>query len=175
MENQAIADGGKRKSATVTITEDGQVENVVLAYELVIFANGVVSESVEKFVGTGALNGYGAGIDCKISEDVLKITCTADTSTNGKIYAYKKVDLTDYKTLSFSVVNYGRRFGIAYFGVFTSTDIGGFAASHSIETTGAFNVDVSTLSGEYWVGFWGANDFSSRKASNISLNDIILK
>lgn len=53
MENQAtaISDSGKSASKTVTITRDGQVENVVLSYQRNLFSRGEVSEKTYYDVG----------------------------------------------------------------------------------------------------------------------------
>ena len=164
---------GKSKSATVSITADGQTESVTLQYELYLYKDG------DKFTDvTGGWTTYNPAPDgsdtgnVSYGEGGIEIWCDG-----SKRYVYaaarttKKIDLTDFNTLQFTSVNsYGniRRVEVSK----ETTYLSG-AATSSIDGTGNKTVDISALSGEYYVIFMCLNQ--EYKDTGLKVNNVLLK
>lgn len=109
MENQAIADGGKQKSATVPITRDGQVENVVLAYEIEVLPGSFTWVNKNNFhayaEGAGSQHHRVSGShkvdDTGISLSIESYQCNG----NNYMETEEKVDLTGCKTIMCEATN----------------------------------------------------------------------
>lgn len=126
--------GSKRTSKTVSITAEGQVETVVLAYEFFIFKN-----------GSGLTSGYSvAGSGGNVSKDSIS---WSGSSSDGGISVHIKpaVALNDYSKLCVDFecsYNWGGDYGMG-FGVGTD------AASASMITNTNWTAKVtSTARGE---------------------------
>lgn len=153
-----ITNGSKTKSKAVEITAEGQTENVTLTYELVLFEDGAY-QNIGSFSQAEIINGnlrmYGSG-----GSGMSEVYKTFITDI--------KLDLTNYKTLTFSLAEFeiwdntypgtrNTRFGVC------SNTIGNVhpsAANIAAETTLSIGnngtditvtVDVSALTGEYYV------------------------
>ena len=164
---------GKSKSTTVSITTDGQTESVTLQYELYLYKDG------DKFTDvTGGWTAYNPAPDGSevgivgYVEGGIEIWCDG-----SKRYVYaaarttKKIDLTDFNTLQFTSVNsYGniRRVEVSK----ETTYLSG-AATLSIDGTGDKTVDISALSGEYYVIFMCLNQ--EYIDTGLKVNNVLLK
>lgn len=151
--------GNQSKSATVEITAEGQVKNVELAYELVLFKDGAYQD-------IGSFN------NATITNGNLVMSASGTDGAGGSIsrtfITNKKLDLTNYSTLTFSLASFTINsdypsYRKAYFGVcskavaweeglddtnikaktiLTNTDQG---------TNKTVTVDVSALTGSFYV------------------------
>ena len=164
---------GKTKSTTVSITADGQTESVTLQYELYLYKDG------DKFTDvTGGWTTYNpapAGSDIGsvgYREDGIEMWCDG-----SKRYVYvatrttNMIDLTNFNTLQFTSVNsYGsiRRVEVSK----ETTYLSG-ATSLSIDDTGDKTVDISKLSGEYYVIFMCLNQ--EYIDTGLKVNNVLLK
>ena len=145
---------GKSKSQSVKITADGQSVSVTLNYAVFVFDNGAVvpfskESQSEATVSIGNTISFGSGS----GSDVYKRGAVA--------YTTSKIDLTEYTSVVFEgsftkVVNSNGARSIA--GVITQTPSANqrqdslFAAKAYLDVTNSsWTVDISSLSGEYYV------------------------
>lgn len=142
------ADGGKTKSATVSITAEGQVATVELVYELVLFDNGVVDGytwSTSGHSGTGVKNGT-----------IYTLAYMSGTSA-AKAYLNEEIDLSSYTKLYFYVTDagYGNALyddNVCYAGV-TAADTATYLAKVTVvqcssipsRTNELLSVDISSV------------------------------
>ena len=89
--------GSKSNTAEVIITTDGQTETVALAYELVLFKDGAYQD-------IGSFN------NATITSGNLVMTASGNDGAGGAIHrtfvSDVKLDLTNYKTLTFSLAEF---------------------------------------------------------------------
>ena len=139
--------GSKSKSKAVSITADGQVEAVTLAYEYAIFD------------ASGLNSAYSSGGDATV-------TVTTDSSGtkilkfpngggyNRMAYLTPAVDLTNYKTLKISgFATADRKFAV--WKTVPDSNNAGMTASVVIKqgtSKSTYTIDVSSLSGSYYLG-----------------------
>lgn len=89
--------GSQTASKSVSITADGQVATVTLAFELVLFKN-------------GAYQNIGSFNNATITNSNLVMTASGNDGVGGAIHrtfvSDVKLDLTNYKTLTFSLAEF---------------------------------------------------------------------
>lgn len=146
---KAVKDS-KSKSATVKITAEGQVKNVELAYDYIIFSNETGLNSVYSDGGGGAT--------VKVSTDSSgkKILTFPTGGGQYATMAYLKpaVDLTKFNTLKISAfADDNRKFGL-WKAVPDSSNKGlvAYAIIKSGTSPSSYTIDVSKLSGNYYLG-----------------------
>ena len=88
---------GKSKSQSVSITADGQSESVTLSYELDIFANGVLDNSI-----TGGFDNSG---QLTIANNNLKISYSNSGSGSADVTTKNSIDISDYDNVKLDVVS----------------------------------------------------------------------
>ena len=167
----------KEKTKTVSITGNGQYKMVTISYDLEIYANGELDPSVGNLIASPALGGHDYPLSHAFNPGAIRIWCPGDSSTQGYIYTGNRVDVTQYNTIYVTVSDHSPRFQYAEFGVIRALEAGNhgqFVASATITSDNTYTVDISQVSGQYHIGFWGANDFVGRKASSILINEIRL-
>ena len=91
------SDGTNTKSQSVEITSEGQNESVELGYELEIFANGVINESV-----TG---GFDNSSRLTIVDNNLKIFYSNIGSGSADVTTKNSIDISDYDNVKLDVVS----------------------------------------------------------------------
>lgn len=99
--------GSQSKSAAVEITAEGQVETVVLSYELIVFNNGDQNTEVTGGITkTGyTLSGYNSTVNSQVTIGetiVLKGVApggATSTDKNGLVGTANIIDMSPYKTL----------------------------------------------------------------------------
>ena len=144
-------DGSKTKSATVSITADGQSKSVTLAYELVLYDSGdqhsTVTGGWKNNSGTFALN-----------SDSMALV--GGYHTDASAFTNNLVDLTDYNTLYFTLAyNDDGSARQGAIGISTSnTDAAPSYVSSISGINGTFSkttksIDISSITGSYYVGF----------------------
>ena len=152
---------GKSKSTTVSITADGQSESVTLHYKLYQAGD---TDTGFLSVGWPFVNGAHTGSP-KIAYKTDSAVFTAPDgagSTSGVVYFPDKIDLTPYTTLTADAtlagsINYDTRPEGLY--IWSKIKSGYYqddsVASALFGKTGKkiLTIDVSKLSGEYYIGF----------------------
>ena len=91
------SDGTNTKSQSVEITSEGQNESVELGYELEIFANGVINESV-----TG---GFDNSSRLTIVDNNLKISYSNIGAGSADVTTKNSIDISDYDNIKLDVVS----------------------------------------------------------------------
>ena len=151
-------DGKNTKSQSVEITSEGQSESVALSYQLVLYDGGqVVPWSVVKS-GNAVVNLDSSG---KIA------TTGGPDGCEHVVYPTSKIDLTKYtklcahaKITEYMDVTYQKE----HLCVLTNTPSNSDANNNSTNTVsysffdtseGDFVIDISSLTGQYYVGFKG--------------------
>ena len=164
---------GKTKSTTVSIASDGQSKSVKLQYELYLYKDG------DKFTDvTGGWTTYNPAPDGSDTGNVgygeggIEMWCDG-----SKRYVYvaarttNMIDLTDFNTLQFTSVNtYGHIRNVAVTKMLPGV---GSAAELVISETGDKTVDISALSGEYYVVFTCMNQ--EYIDTGLKVNNVLLK
>lgn len=154
---------GKTKSATVSITAEGQVATVTLAYELVLFNNGVVSgyawDSSNHDVSYG---------DAKISNGLIYLygyTWGDDLSLHpgwGEIGISSTIDLSDYSTLNVRLKKIDNAEGTAKIQVGT-TALGDNTATKNVTLTAGTttSLDISSITGNKYISLYAVSNTST--------------
>lgn len=150
----------KSKSQDVSIESDGQSVSVSLNYQLVLFDNGTVGVPISLGYKNYPANSVTIG-------DVIAINAAKnDTTTPSHASAVtdEKIDISDYSTLYVSttyrevtdgtygavwlLVGKNRTASVYNYGNAPK----GWTASASVDEIGVTSLDVSTLTGEYYIG-----------------------
>ena len=162
---------GKSKSQSVKITAEGQSESVTLNYAVFVFDNGAVvpfskESQSEATVSIGNTISFGSGSGSGIYE------------RGAVAYTTSKIDLTEYTSVVFEgsftkVVNSNTARSIA--GVITQTPSANqiqdslFAAKAYLDVTNSsWTVDISSLSGEYYVCVSAGNGMADNLIGSIT-------
>lgn len=139
---------GKTKSTTVSITANGQVETVELAYDYVIF------DSTDGLNATYSDGGGGATVTVSTSGGVKVLTFPDGGGYNRMAYLTPAVDVTEFNTLKISAfASADRKF--ALWNNKPNSYETGIVASVVIKqgtSPSAYAIDVSKLSGSYYLG-----------------------
>ena len=151
------SDNSKSKSISVTVAESdkGQVKNVTLAYDLVLYSAGDEHTAI-----TG---GWVSKRACTITKntDNLYVVATMTYTVNSGVFATaNKIDLSHYSRLYYNARNDASEDGYFGVGVWASipavgTDPIPSAAAYvalKANTSEESYIDISSLSGEYYVG-----------------------
>ena len=140
--------GSKSTSKTVSITAEGQVATVVLAYEYVIFNSGGLNSAYSD-------GGGGATVTVTTDSSGVKILkFPSGGGYNRMAYLKPAVDLTDYKMLKISgFATADRKFAV--WKTVPDSDNAGMTASVVIKqgtNKSSYTIDVSKLTGNYYLG-----------------------
>ena len=141
--------GSQSTSQTVAITTQGQVVDVVLGFDYVIFSNETGLNSAYTDGGGGATVNV-----VTISSGEKVLIFPNGGGDNRMAYIKPAVDLTNYKTLKISgAAGANRWFGV-WNQVPNSSDIGVVAKviMGPSDTPVLYTIDVSNLSGSYYLG-----------------------
>ena len=173
---------GKTKSQSVSITTDGQAESVTLSYSILYQAGDTDTGflSVAWPFSNGAWEG-----SPKITYNTNSVVFTApdgEGSTSGVVYFPDKIDLTPYATLTADATLSGsinadtRPEGLYIWSKIKS----GYYQEASVSSalfgnTGKkiLTIDVSKLSGEYYIGFGLRRELTP--VETITLREVALK
>lgn len=141
--------GGQSASKAVSITAEGQVATVELAYDYVIFSNETGLNSAFSDGGGGATVNV-----VTISSGEKVLIFPNGGGDNRMAYIKPAVDLTNYKTLKISGAAGANR----WFGVWNQVPNSyhnGVVAQVTMglsDTPVLYTIDVSSLSGSYYLG-----------------------
>ena len=149
----SCTDGTQTASKTVTISAEGQSESVRLAYfDGTIYDAGTVNVEME-------VTSSPAG--------VYSVTYNASSLTfkygGGQAAGFlsAKVDVTDYSTLKVTYKGNNVLSGVGYVAIndtntvaYNSSPKGSSAFYHATPDTHTGSLDISSFTGEYYVGIW---------------------
>lgn len=148
---------GKTKSTTVSITTDGQSSSVTLAYELVLYDSGDQIEAVTGGWGSRWVDGQGVVFNA----DYIHIN-GLKSNYYGIVSPNNPVDVTNYSKLIISVSS---AINDCYFGLnpnqYTSQNSLPTTASKVFYASGIHELDISSVSGLYYVGIVAKADDNS--------------
>ena len=124
------------------------------------------------FTYGGYTVGGGTVSDANLS---LTATMTPNYMLLGTATAY---DLTNYNTLhiecSFALPSSGYG-GTAYAVASTSTNLGAQAVSQDVRNGTSFDIDVSSLSGAHYIGFYGAGSSAYGSGGVLTVTEVYLE
>ena len=155
--------GSKSKEKEILITSEGQVENVTLTYELVLFNNGVVSGYA--WDSSNFDSGYG---DAKVSNGLIYLYgYTWDNNISlqsgwGEIGISSAIGLSDYSTLKVRLKKIDGADGIAKIQVGT-TALGDNTATKKVTLTAGTttSLDISSITGSKYISLYAQSDTST--------------
>lgn len=111
--------GSQSKSVAVKITTEGQVENVTLAYELVLF-DGSNGGDVTSLTGGWDNDGHNGSVTFSVDSDAIRYNYSVDQSAGEIsrtwcIFTKNRIDIAGYTTLkmTFKTMSGGKSWGIA--------------------------------------------------------------
>ncbi len=152
--------GTDTASKDVSITATGQIETVILSYALLLYDAG--NEYIEN---TG---GWESKRYCELTNTTTSLHAvpTARYSANAGVFATaNKINLTEYNTLHYSAKNNAAENSYLQIAVWETIPMSGdptaaavAKASFSANEEKTGDIDVSKLSGEYYIGgsvAWG--------------------
>lgn len=154
--------GSKSKSKAVSITAEGQVENVTLTYELVLFNNGVVSGYA--WDSSNVESGYGYA---QVSDGLIYLG--GFTWDNGLVFKpgwgeigiSSAIGLSDYSTLKVRLNKIDSAKGTAKIQVGT-TALGDDTATTTVTLTAGTttSLDISSITGSKYISLYAQSDTS---------------
>ena len=119
--------------------------------DLYLYDNGTVTEAAGSVASDNGKNAF------SLNATTLHINSTGH-NVWGHIYFTKKIDLTYFKTLymvgKMAITGAGESWGSIQFGVFPSLTATAAAKIEGAKAQGTHSIDVSELSGEYYVSFY---------------------
>lgn len=157
--------GSKSKSKAVSITAEGQIETVVLSYELVLFDNGDVTSLTGGWKATYYAENYGSA---KIADGL--ITIQGATAYGGSAAAYQtlymtknKIDFTPYNAFKAHINTVSTNAALLiktqqtlegwWDTPLTDGTCVGYKKLTTSDAGANASVDISSLTGSYYVGF----------------------
>ena len=152
----SCTDGTNTKSKSVEITNDGQIVSVILFYGLYLYSKGNMHTDVGGDWSTSGYSRAGWGnfenISPKNTDEGLSISPGTQICVFGK---ENKVDLTEYSKLSFTLATNTTHQPQCFI---TSTkslmqESNTVANIRFEEQTGEITLDISSISGSYYVAF----------------------
>lgn len=152
--------GSKSKEKEVIITAEGQVENVALSYDLVLFNNGVVSGY--KWDSSNFDSGYG---DAKVSNGLIYLYgYTWDNNISlqsgwGEIGISSAINLSDYSALKVRLKKIDSANGTAKIQVGT-TALGDNTATKTVTLTAGTttSLDISSITGSKYISLYAQSN-----------------
>lgn len=155
--------GSKSTSKAVEITAEGQVKNVTLSYELVLFNNGVVSGYA--WDSSNADSSYGIA---QVSDGLIYLYgYTWDNGLTlkpgwGEIGISSAISLSDYSTLKVRLNKTNGAEGTAKIQVGT-TVLGDNTATTTVTLTAGTttSLDISSITGNKYISLYAQSDTST--------------
>lgn len=146
---------GKTKSTTVSITTDGQSENVALNYRYYWVKNGQIQNGLGKVQEPGTDN----WIKFNSSWNYFIFDTSAG---NAWMRSSSKVDVTNYSKL---VIEVNTVTGNSYFGLTSADNISSSYVTRTTVSSTTKSLDISSIRGTYYIGLWF--EYNSRNIYNI--------
>lgn len=152
----SCTDGSSTVSKSVTITAAGQVESVKLSYDLILYDSGdEYTDITGGWSGFACYSGTSKGTFTKNSSSIYIKSNGSKGAQSIAAAPANKIDITDISTLKVNVTSFNVQSEYrSYFLLSSSRDtssVSNAAASIEIKGTGEIALDVSGLSGSYYV------------------------
>lgn len=152
----SCTDGSSTVSKSVTITATGQVESVKLSYDLILYDSGEeYSDITGGWSGFACYSGTSKGTFTKNSSSIYIKSNGSKGAQSIAAAPANKIDITDISTLKVNVTSFNVQSEYrAYFLLSSSRDtlsVSESVASKEIKGTGEIALDISGLSGSYYV------------------------
>ena len=152
----SCTDGSSTVSKSVTITATGQVESVKLSYDLILYDSGEeYSDITGGWSGFACYSGTSKGTFTKNSSSIYIKSNGSKGAQSIAAAPANKIDITDISTLKVNVTSFNVQSEYrAYFLLSSSRDtssVSNSVASKEIKGTGEIALDISGLSGSYYV------------------------
>lgn len=152
----SCTDGSSTVSKSVTITATGQVESVKLSYDLILYDSGEeYSDITGGWSGFACYSGTSKGTFTKNSSSIYIKSNGSKGAQSIAAAPANKIDITNISTLKVNVTSFNVQSEYrSYFLLSSSRDtssVSNAAASIEIKGTGEIALDVSSLSGSYYV------------------------
>ena len=152
----SCTDGSSTVSKSVTITATGQVESVKLSYDLILYDSGdEYSDITGGWSGFACYSGTSKGTFTKNSSSIYIKSNGSKGAQSIAAAPANKIDITDISTLKVNVTSFNVQSEYrAYFVLSSSRDTSSTSnsvATKEIKGTGETALDVSGLSGSYYV------------------------
>ena len=152
----SCTDGSSTVSKSVTITATGQVESVKLSYDLILYDSGEeYSDITGGWSGFACYSGTSKGTFTKNSSSIYIKSNGSKGAQSIAAAPANKIDITDISTLKVNVTSFNVQSESRTFFVLSSSrdtsSISNSVATKEIKGTGETALDVSGLSGSYYV------------------------
>ena len=152
----SCSDGSSTVSKSVTITATGQVESVKLSYDLILYDSGdEYTDITGGWSGFACYSGTSKGTFTKNSSSIYIKSNGSKGAQSIAAAPANKIDITDISTLKVNVTSFNvQSESRAYFLLSSSRDtssVSNSVASKVIKGTGEIALEISGLSGSYYV------------------------
>lgn len=159
----AATDGVENTSESVSITTDGQIVAIELSYLLWLYKSGNTYNAVTggwTYTSKGYSSDANTAGTPTITRGDTMLTAQMPNASGAIIHPANKIDLTEYSTIVFDgIITGATRYASlcnlrvwSEFGKYSSV---GYSASVTIQENvdGEVSLDVSELSGKFYIGF----------------------
>ena len=152
----SCTDGSSTVSKSVTITATGQVESVKLSYDLVLYDSGEeYSDITGGWSGFACYSGTSKGTFTKNSSSIYIKSNGSKGAQSIAAAPANKIDITDISTLKVNVTSFNVQSEYRSYFILSSSrntsSVNNSVATKEITGTGEIALDVSGLSGSYYV------------------------
>ena len=152
----SCTDGSSTVSKSVTITAPGQVENVKLSYALILYDSGdEYTDITGGWSGFACYSGTSKGTFTKNSSSIYIKSNGSKGAQSIAAAPENKIDITDISTLKVNVTSFNVQSEYRSYFILSSSrntsSVNNSVATKEITGTGETELDISGLSGSYYV------------------------
>ena len=152
----SCTDGSSTVSKSVTITAPGQVESVKLSYALILYDSGdEYTDITGGWSGFACYSGTSKGTCAKNSSSIYIKSNGSSGAQSIAASPENKIDITDISTLKVNVTSFNVQSGYRSYFILSSSrntsSTDNSVATKEITGTGETELDISGLSGSYYV------------------------
>ena len=152
----SCTDGSSTVSKSVTITATGQVESVKLSYDLILYDSGEeYSDITGGWSGFACYSGTSKGTFTKNSSSIYIKSNGSKGAQSIAAAPANKIDITDISTLKVNVTSFNVQSEYRSYFILSSSrntsSVNNSVATKEITGTGETELDISGLSGSYYV------------------------
>ena len=152
----SCTDGSSTVSKSVTITAPGQVESVKLSYALILYDSGdEYTDITGGWSGFACYSGTSKGTFTKNSSSIYIKSNGSSGAQSIAASPENKIDITDISTLKVNVTSFNVQSGYRSYFILSSSrntsSTDNSVATKEITGTGETELDISGLSGSYYV------------------------
>ena len=152
----SCTDGSSTVSKSVTITATGQVESVKLSYALILYDSGdEYTDITGGWSGFACYSGTSKGTFTKNSSSIYIKSNGSKGAQSIAAAPANKIDITDISTLKVNVTSFNVQSEYRSYFILSSSrntsSVNNSVATKEITGTGETELDISGLSGSYYV------------------------